>query len=63
MKYSIEALGSASAKVVIKLQWQNRNELLVPIRALQWYRFADIINKRNKRWKMRFLPALADFSR
>ena len=27
-----------SAKIVIKLQWQNRNELLVPIRALQWYR-------------------------
>ena len=27
-----------SAKIVIKLQWQNRNELLVPIRALQRYR-------------------------
>ena len=34
MKYSIEALGSASANVVIKLQWQNRNELLVPIQAI-----------------------------
>ena len=34
---------------------------VVPIQALQWYRFADIINKISNRWKKSYLPAVAVF--